>query len=252
MRTKTVAPEMKHDEITPYEDGASKKQQVARMFDNIAVKYDFLNHFFSVGIDKRWRKKAIRILAQDQPKRILDVATGTGDFALESMVIAPEHIVGVDISKGMLDVGRMKVAEKGLDDRITFREGDSENLPFSDASFDAITVGFGVRNFQNLKAGLSEMYRVLRPGGRLVVLEFSKPRHFPLKQGYFFYFKYVMPFIGRVVSKDKAAYSYLPQSVLAFPEGKEFEAILAEVGFASLKTRTLTGGIASIYTGLKP
>ncbi len=242
---------MKHDEITPYETGESKKEQVARMFDNIAGKYDFLNHFFSVGIDKRWRKKAIASLREHSPSDILDVATGTGDFAIETAKINPRHITGVDISAGMLEVGRKKILERGLADLIDFVQADSEDLPFTDESFDAITVSFGVRNFQNLKRGLSEMHRVLRPGGRLIILEFSKPRKFPLKQGYFAYFKYIMPTIGRLVSKDKSAYRYLPQSVLAFPEGKTFENILHTIGFEVLPTRTLTGGIASIYSARK-
>lgn len=251
MTTKTLAPNMKHDEITPYETGESKKDQVARMFDNIAGKYDFLNHFFSVGIDKRWRKKAIASLRGHSPQHILDVATGTGDFAIETVKINPKHIIGVDISAGMLDVGRKKIRERGLTDMIEFVQADSEDLPFPDDTFDAITVSFGVRNFQNLKRGLSEMYRVLKPGGRLVILEFSKPRKFPLKQGYFAYFKYIMPTVGRLVSKDKSAYRYLPQSVLAFPEGKNFENILHTIGYEVLPTKTLTGGIASIYSARK-
>lgn len=252
MPTNTLSRDMKHDEITPYQTGESKKEQVARMFDNIAGKYDFLNHFFSVGIDRRWRKKAIAILAKSSPRRILDVATGTADFAMETAKIGPDHITGIDISAGMLEVGRKKIRDNNLADLIDLVQADSEDLPFADDSFDAITVSFGVRNFQNLKKGLSEMQRVLRPGGTVVILEFSKPRKFPLKQGYFLYFKYIMPTIGRLVSNDKSAYRYLPQSVLAFPEGKDFEAVLSSLGFVDITTKPLTAGIASIYSASKP
>lgn len=242
---------MKHDEVTPYETADPKKKQVAEMFDNISGSYDFLNHFFSAGIDNRWRKKAIAILKEDKPKVILDVATGTGDFAFEAMKLNPEKIVGVDISDGMLEIGRKKIKKRELTDKMEFLNGDSENLPFNDESFDAVTVSFGVRNFQDLLAGLKEINRVLKPGGKAVILEFSKPKHFPLKQLYFGYFKYIMPLVGKIVSKDKSAYSYLPKSVLAFPEGKEFEAVMEKAGFSKSNQKTLTGGIASIYTGWK-
>ncbi len=242
---------MEHDTITPYGSEQSKKDQVAAMFDNISGKYDFLNHFFSAGIDKRWRKKAIKQLEELQPKAILDVATGTGDFAFEAMKLNPEKVVGIDISKGMLDVGRKKIKDRSLTEKMEFVHGDSEALPFEDGAFDALTVGFGVRNFQNLVPGLSEMYRVLRTGGKAVVLEFSKPKGFPLKQIYFAYFKMIMPTVGKVVSKDKSAYSYLPQSVLAFPEGKEFADIMNKVGFKDITIQPVTGGIASIYVGEK-
>ncbi len=242
---------MKHDTITPYSTDQSKKEQVAEMFDNISGKYDFLNHFFSVGIDKKWRKKAIKELAELSPKKILDVATGTGDFAFEAMKLNPEKLVGIDISDGMLEVGRKKIKERGFEDRMEFKNADSEAIPFSDNQFDAVTVSFGVRNFQNLEAGLKEIFRVLKPGGKAVILEFSKPKRFPLKQAYFAYFKMIMPTIGKLVSKDKSAYSYLPQSVLAFPEGKDFEGILTKTGFKSTKIMPVTGGIASIYTAQK-
>ena len=246
------AQKMKHDKITPYNSDQSKKEQVAKMFDNISGKYDFLNHFFSVGIDKKWRKKAINQLAESNPRKILDVATGTGDFAFEAMKrLDPEKLVGIDISDGMLDVGRQKIKDRKLDDKMEFKNADSEALPFSDNQFDAVTVSFGVRNFQNLVPGLKEIYRVLKPGGHAVILEFSKPKGFPLKQIYFAYFKMIMPTVGKIISKDKAAYSYLPQSVLAFPEGKEFEDILQKVGFKTKKTLPVTGGIASIYTAQK-
>lgn len=242
---------MKHDTVTPYETSDPKKKQVAEMFDNISGSYDFLNHFFSLGIDKQWRKKAIKILKEDRPKEILDVATGTGDFAFEAMKLNPDKIVGIDISDGMLEIGRKKINKRGMSDKMTFLNADSENLPFEDESFDAVTVSFGVRNFQDLLAGLKEIQRVLRPGGKAIILEFSKPKYFPLKQVYFGYFKYIMPLFGEAISKDKAAYSYLPKSVLAFPEGKEFEAVLAEAGFKKSNQKTVTGGIASIYTAWK-
>ena len=247
----TEEKKMKHDKITPYNTDQSKKEQVAKMFDNISGKYDFLNHFFSVGIDKSWRKKAIKELAELKPKKILDVATGTGDFAFEAMKLNPDKLFGVDISDGMLEVGRKKIKDRGLEGKMEFKNADSEALPFSDNQFDAVTVSFGVRNFQNLIPGLSEIYRVLKPGGKAVILEFSKPKKFPLKQAYFAYFKLIMPTVGKIISKDKSAYSYLPQSVLAFPEGKEFEDILKKVGFKSQKTMQVTGGIASIYTAQK-
>jgi len=242
---------MNHDSVTPYETSDPKKKQVAEMFNNISGSYDFLNHFFSLGIDKQWRKKAIKILKEDEPKEILDVATGTGDFAFEAMKLGPDKIIGVDISDGMLEIGRKKINKRGLSEKMTFLNGDSENLPFDDNSFDAVTVSFGVRNFQDLLAGLKEIQRVLKPGGKAIVLEFSKPKHFPLKQVYFAYFKYIMPLFGKAISKDKAAYSYLPKSVLAFPEGKDFENVLSEAGFTRSNQQTVTGGIASIYTGWK-
>ncbi|HKL03275.1 MAG TPA: bifunctional demethylmenaquinone methyltransferase/2-methoxy-6-polyprenyl-1,4-benzoquinol methylase UbiE [Cryomorphaceae bacterium] len=246
-----MSDQLKHDTITPYNTEASKKEQVAAMFDNIAGKYDFLNHFFSVGIDKKWRKKAIKELALDEPKSILDVATGTGDFAFEAMRLKPTKMVGIDISDGMLNVGREKIKKRKLTDKMEFLNADSEDLPFDDNHFDAVTVSFGVRNFQNLLKGLKEINRVLKTDGKVVILEFSKPRRFPLKQAYFLYFKFIMPVVGKLVSKDKSAYAYLPQSVMAFPEGKEFEAIMDKAGFKTIKTQPVTGGIASIYTGRK-
>ncbi|HEY9044692.1 MAG TPA: bifunctional demethylmenaquinone methyltransferase/2-methoxy-6-polyprenyl-1,4-benzoquinol methylase UbiE [Ohtaekwangia sp.] len=238
--------------VVPYkEEKAGKKEQVAKMFDNISHRYDFLNHFLSLGIDKGWRKKAIHYLEPLQPKQMLDVATGTGDFALQALTLKPEKIVGIDISEGMLEVGRKKVADRKLTDRIELMKGDSENIPFEDSRFDAVTVAFGVRNFENLERGLREIYRVLKPGGQLVVLEFSRPRKFPFKQVYNFYFKFVLPRIGRAISSDKAAYTYLPESVEAFPDGEKFLHILNNVGFNNSKCRTLTFGISSIYTGSK-
>ncbi|WMN05992.1 bifunctional demethylmenaquinone methyltransferase/2-methoxy-6-polyprenyl-1,4-benzoquinol methylase UbiE [Marivirga arenosa] len=238
--------------VLPYKDKeTSKKQQVADMFDNISHKYDFLNHFLSLGIDIRWRKKAIKLLKEIQPKQILDIATGTGDFAVESLKLNPDHVTGVDISEGMLNVGREKLKKRKLDDRITLTSGDSENLPFEDNKFDAIIVAFGVRNFENLEKGLAEMNRVLRPGGKVVVLEFSKPKSFPFKQLYNFYFKNILPTLGKTISKDNAAYTYLPESVKSFPDGKDFTAILDKIGFKNTECKPLTLGISSIYTGIK-
>lgn len=238
--------------VLPYKDKETgKKQQVADMFDNISHKYDFLNHFLSLGIDIRWRKKAIKLLKEIQPKQILDIATGTGDFAIESLKLNPDHVTGVDISEGMLNVGREKLKKRKLDDRITLSSGDSENLPFEDNKFDAIIVAFGVRNFENLEKGLAEMFRVLRPGGKVVVLEFSKPKSFPFKQLYNFYFKNILPTLGKTISKDNAAYTYLPESVRSFPDGKDFTSILDKLGFKNTECKPLTLGISSIYTGIK-
>tara|TARA_B000000565_G_C23737781_1_gene359723 strand:- start:526 stop:1194 length:669 start_codon:yes stop_codon:yes gene_type:complete len=222
------------------------------MFDNIAHKYDFLNHFFSMGIDVLWRKKCIRILRKENPSTIIDMATGTGDFALEAIRMGLDaHVTGVDLSQGMLDVGIEKIKSRGYQDKISMQQGDSENLPFDDNSFDAYTVGFGVRNFENLNKGLSEMHRVLNPGGITVILEFSKPKRFPIKQLFGFYFKYIMPTIGNLLSKDSSAYTYLPESVMAFPEGEDFLNEMGKVGFKNLRQKKLTGGIASIYIGYK-
>ena len=239
-------------EIVPYkEQTAGKKEQVAQMFNNISKRYDFLNHFLSLGIDIMWRKKAIKMLKQDQPKQILDIATGTGDFAIEALALNPEKVIGVDISEGMLEVGRKKMKEKKYDDRIELRSGDSEGLLFDDNKFDAVIVAFGVRNFENLEKGLTDMYRVLKPGGKVVVLEFSKPTAFPFKQLYQFYFKYILPSVGRLISKDQAAYTYLPDSVRNFPDGKDFLNILDRIGFLNTQCRPLTLGISSIYVGSK-
>ncbi len=238
--------------VVPYkEQSISKKEQVAQMFNSISGRYDFLNHFLSLGIDKKWRKKAIKILAATNPKTILDVATGTADFAIQALSINPDKVVGVDISEGMLDVGRKKILERSLSDKIELKSGDSENLPFPDNNFDAVTVGFGVRNFENLQKGLMEINRVMKPGAILVVLEFSRPTRFPFKQGYNFYFKFVLPKIGRWVSRDKSAYTYLPESVEAFPDGDKFLAILHETGFKNTACKPLTFGVSSIYTAQK-
>ena len=240
-------------EVKPYSQEGEKNQQVAEMFNNISHSYDFLNHFFSLGIDVLWRKKAIRILKKENPKLILDVATGTGDFALEAVRMKMEgaQIIGVDISAGMIEVGKRKVAAKKLEHAITFQIADSENLPFDSNHFDAFTVAFGVRNFQDLRKGMGEMLRVLKPGGMGVIIEFSRPKRFPIKQLFSFYFKYVMPAVGRLVSKDARAYTYLPESVDAFPSGSDFVRIMQELGYRDCRCVSLSGGIASIYIGKK-
>lgn len=238
--------------VTPYgRTDASKKQQVAEMFNNIAHRYDFLNRSLSMGIDVLWRKKMIAQLKAMRPKVILDVATGTGDVALEAMSLKPERVVGVDISTGMLELGKQKIAKRGLSSTIQMVEGDSENLPFDDNTFDAVTVAFGVRNFENLNKGLKEINRVLRKDGKLVVLEFSQPKAFPVKQLYWFYFNNILPVFGKMLSKDASAYTYLPESVKAFPDGDAFLAQLKKAGFSANFKRPLTFGIATIYTGVK-
>lgn len=238
--------------VVPYKDvQANKKSQVAQMFNSIAGKYDFLNHFLSAGIDIYWRRKAIDLLAGSRPRTILDIATGTGDFALEALRLQPDKITGVDISEGMLAVGRDKIAKRKLSHKIELLLGDSEKLEFADNSFDAATAAFGVRNFENLAQGLQEIHRVLKPGGRVVILEFSKPKSFPFKQVYNFYFKQILPVFGKLISKDRAAYTYLPESVQAFPDGPEFIRILQQVGFKATQWHPLTFGISSIYTGTK-
>ncbi|MBK0402102.1 bifunctional demethylmenaquinone methyltransferase/2-methoxy-6-polyprenyl-1,4-benzoquinol methylase UbiE [Adhaeribacter sp. BT258] len=238
--------------VVPYKDAPdSKKNQVAQMFNSIAGKYDFLNHFLSAGVDIYWRKKAIGLLQKSKPKQILDIATGTGDLAIEALKVHPDKVTGVDISEGMLAVGREKMQKKGLAGKIELLSGDSENLQFKADSFDAITCAFGVRNFENLEKGLSEMNRVLKPGGRVVILEFSKPTAFPMKQAYNFYFKNILPVFGKMISKDQSAYTYLPESVQAFPDGKAFLGILDKVGFKQTQWQSLTFGICSIYTAVK-
>lgn len=243
---------MEKKEVKPYGNSdQSKKEEVATMFNNISAKYDFLNHFLSLGIDKLWRKKAIKMLGEVKPKRILDIATGTGDFAIESLKLNPEEVIGIDISAGMLDKGREKMVKRKIDHIITMKLGDSEDLPFEDNYFDGLTVGFGVRNFEHLENGLSEMLRVVRPGGKLIILEFSKPKKFPIKQGFNFYSKNIIPILGKTISKDAKAYTYLPESVAAFPEGRDFETILEKLGYKEVKSTLVSGGIATIYSGLK-
>jgi demethylmenaquinone methyltransferase/2-methoxy-6-polyprenyl-1,4-benzoquinol methylase len=238
--------------VKPYKDSAgSKKQQVEMMFDNISHRYDFLNHFLSLSLDKWWRKKAIRELADQQVIDLLDVATGTGDMVAAALKLKPHHIIGIDLSEGMLEIARKKSHLHSTGVSVEFLKGDSEDLPFSDHSFDAVTVAFGVRNFEDPQKGLVEINRVLRPGKKLVVLEFSKPDRFPMKQLYNFYFKHILPLFGKVISKDKAAYSYLPESVLSFPEKDDFIGLMKNAGFRESKYKRLTSGIVSIYTGVK-
>lgn len=229
----------------------SKKQQVEEMFDSISKRYDFLNHFLSLGIDKGWRRKAIAKLKNDHPKLILDVATGTADLAMEGLTLNPDKIIGVDLSEGMLSMGRVKISKAGKSDKIELLKGDSERLLFDDNHFDACTVGFGVRNFEHLDQGLQEIYRVLKPDAQLVVLEFSKPKVFPVKQVYNLYFNAILPFWGRYISKSNSAYSYLPESVKHFPDGPAFIEHLNKIGFKNTTSQALTFGICSIYTGVK-
>lgn len=235
--------------VKPYQANGSKKEQVQQMFDNIAHKYDFLNRFLSLGIDVGWRKKAIKMLAEHEPKKILDVATGTADFALATLPLQPEEVIGVDISEGMLDVGRKKITDQGITN-VRLEYGDSEQLRFEDNQFDAVIVAFGVRNFENLDQGLAEINRVLKPGGVAMILEFSKPTGL---FGLIFsiYNKTLLPLWGKLFSGDSAAYTYLPESVAAFPEGDEFKQIMRSLSYRKVNDRRLTFGVCSIYTGIK-
>ncbi|MGO1245016.1 MAG: bifunctional demethylmenaquinone methyltransferase/2-methoxy-6-polyprenyl-1,4-benzoquinol methylase UbiE [Sphingobacterium sp.] len=235
--------------IKPYKTKeGGKKEQVADMFNNISKTYDVLNRLMTMGIDTIWRKKAIKLLKSIQPQLLLDVATGTGDFAIESLrILEPKKIIGIDISSGMLEVAKEKIAKKGLQDRIEVQLGDSEKLQFEDNTFDAVTVAFGVRNFENLEKGLADIHRVLRPGGKAVILELSNPSKFPIKQLYHFYFHKFTPALGKLISKDSSAYSYLPESVANFPDGARFAAITSKVGFKDTIVRPQTFGFCSIY-----
>jgi demethylmenaquinone methyltransferase/2-methoxy-6-polyprenyl-1,4-benzoquinol methylase len=241
------------ENVTPYKNQElTKKEQVANMFNNISKTYDFLNHFLSLGIDIIWRKQAINELVKDKPQTILDVATGTGDFAFEALEkLKPKKIIGVDISQGMLNIADEKILKRGKSDVFEVKLGDSEKLLFDDNSFDAVTVAYGVRNFENIEKGITDMLRVLKPNGKAVILEFSKPKAFPIKQLYNFYFNYVTPTVGKVFSKDASAYSYLPESVAAFPDGEKFTALMDKVGYKNTKCKPLAFGICSIYTGTK-
>jgi demethylmenaquinone methyltransferase/2-methoxy-6-polyprenyl-1,4-benzoquinol methylase len=233
--------------------GNDKKNRVEKMFNSIAWRYDFLNHFLSFGTDRFWRRRAIRIISKHTSHSlILDVATGTGDLAIASLKLNPVKVIGIDISEKMLDIGREKLKKKGLVGKIDLLKGDSEQIEFSDNSFDVAMVAFGVRNFSDPLKGLSEMCRITRKGGLIMVLEFSKPSSFPFKQFYNFYFLNILPLFGRLFSKDKSAYQYLPESVMAFPDNEAFMKLLGEAGFMGAKQVKLTGGIASIYTGTKP
>jgi demethylmenaquinone methyltransferase/2-methoxy-6-polyprenyl-1,4-benzoquinol methylase len=238
--------------ITPYKSSTlTKKEQVAKMFDAISGNYDGLNRVISFGIDVRWRKRVVELIAKKNPKNVLDIATGTGDLALLMSKTSAEKIIGLDISKGMLDIGNKKVLENNLQGKIEMMLADSEAMPFEDNSFDAITVAFGIRNFEHLDAGLSEIYRVLKPKGIFVILETSNPTKTPFKQGYVFYTKYILPAIGKLFSKDKAAYNYLSESAAIFPFGEALNNILRKNGFIEVLNEPQTFGVATIYTASK-
>ncbi len=240
------------EEVVPYEKlNLPKKEQVSLMFDRIAFRYDLMNRLLSFGIDTIWRKRMLKMLYKRQPKRILDVATGTADVAIQLAALKPDKITGIDISAEMLHVGQLKLKEKKLDTLISLQQADAENLPFTDNKFDAITVAFGVRNFEDLEKGLKELHRVLRKDGMLVVLEFSKPRITPFRQMFHFYFTYICPMLGEWITHDKMAYTYLHRSVAVFPDGKDFTDLLQKNGFESAQCTPLTFGISSIYTGIK-
>ena len=240
------------ESIKPYNEEEKKSVQVERMFDNIAPAYDQLNHTLSWGIDKSWRKKAIDWLKPFNPQRMMDVATGTGDFAIQACrVLNPKELIGTDISEGMMNVGRQKVKEAGLESRISFAKEDCTALSFPNNRFDAITVAFGVRNFEDLDKGLKEMHRVLNDNGKLVILELSEPEWFPMKQLYALYSKVVIPTLGKLLSKDRSAYTYLPQSIKAFPQGEVMKGIILKAGFKEACFKRLTLGICTLYTATK-
>ncbi len=242
----------KAEKIVPYDSGENKATQVERMFDEIAEKYDTLNHTLSMGIDRNWRKKGILSLKDLSPRKILDVATGTGDLAIETCArLHPSEIVGIDISERMMKIGAGKVSTLGLQDIIRFEKEDCCNLSYADNTFDAVTVAFGIRNFENLDAGLKEILRVLKPGGRLMVLELSSPDRFPMKQLYSIYSRLIIPTIGKLVSKSKAAYLYLPKSISVFPQGSEMVGILKKNGYRKPVCKTFTLGVCSMYLGEK-
>lgn len=238
--------------VIPYkESDLGKKEQVTKMFDNVSSNYDFLNRVLTLGIDVSWRKKVVSFITEKKAQNVLDIATGTGDLAIMLAQASIEKVIGLDISEGMLEVARKKISTLNLEDNIEIILGDSEKLPFSDYTFDAITVGFGVRNFENLEQGLGEIYRVLKPKGVFVVLETSQPTSFPIKQGFTFYSKYIIPTVGKIFSKDKNAYQYLPESAAAFPYGEKFNNILLKIGFNSSKVYPQTFGAATIYRAIK-
>ena len=238
--------------VTPYKNSdLGKKEQVTKMFDNISKDYDGLNRVISFGIDVNWRKKVVKIVKESNPESILDIATGTGDLAIQFAETKASKIVGLDISNGMLEIGKSKVKKRGLQDRIELVLGDSENMTYQDNSFDAITVAFGVRNFENLQKGLKEIYRVLKPNGIFVILETSVPTKTPYKQGYKTYTKYILPLIGKVFSKDRSAYKYLSESASVFPYGEALNNILREIGFNSVEDFPQTFGVATIYRATK-
>lgn len=238
--------------IKPYDKEGKKSEQVERMFDNIARTYDRLNHALSLGIDRRWRRKAIAWLRPFRPQRVMDAATGTGDFAiLACRKLRPRQLIATDISEGMMNVGRQKAKEQGLADTISFVREDCTSLSFADNEFDAVTVAFGIRNFEDLDQGLSEMCRVLKPGGHLVILELTTPDRFPMKQLFAIYSKTVIPLLGKILSKDKSAYHYLPDTIKVFPQGEIMKEVIGKAGFREVNFRRLTGGICTLYTATK-
>lgn len=240
------------EKVKPYKGSdLNKKKQVERMFDTISGNYDGLNRVISLGIDKKWRKKVVQLVVEKKPESVLDIATGTGDLAISFAEFDIPKIVGFDLSEGMLAVARKKVATQKIADKIEFLQGDSEEMPFESNSFDAITVAFGVRNFEELEKGLAEILRVLKPGGIFTVLETSVPTKFPFKQGYFFHTRYVLPLVGKIFSKDKVAYNYLSESASVFPYGEDFNNILRKIGFKEVKNKPQTFGVASIYIASK-
>lgn len=249
-----MAESLPHDHITPFDDAnTGKKEQVAQMFDDIAGRYDLMNRVLSAGIDIGWRKKALKILAKDKPQQILDVACGTGDMAImAARIVRPQKITGIDISAQMLAVGKNKIEKEGLTPIIELQTGDSETINFPQNSFDAVTVAFGVRNFETLEKGLKEMLRVLRPGGKLVVLEFSRPKNGAIRSLYHLYMGMIAPKMAGLFSQNKKAYKYLNESAKAFPERHQFTDILIKIGFSATSYKTLSLGICCIYTGRKP
>lgn len=244
--------EYPQEKVMPYGNKGKKSEQVERMFDHIAPTYDQLNHTLSLGIDRSWRRKAIRVLLPYRPQHMMDVATGTGDFAiLACKELQPQSLIGADISEGMMEVGRQKVQQAGLSDRISFAREDCTALSFADSAFDAITVAFGIRNFEHLDKALSEMCRVLRPAGHLVILELSTPERFPMKQLFTLYSKLIMPLIGKLISRDNSAYTYLPESIRAFPQGEIMQQAIRQAGFSDVYFKRLTFGICTLYVATK-
>ena len=237
--------------VTPYNNNDSKKDQVAQMFNNIAYRYDFLNSLLSLGIHKGWRRKCVQLISEKNPKYLLDVATGTADFAIECMKLNPTSVIGIDISEGMMKFGREKIEKLNLQNKISLQYGDAETCDLPSNSIDAITVGFGVRNFQNLEKGLQNMNRILKPGGQICILEFSTPRKFPMKQFYKFHFKYITPTVGKLFSKDSSAYTYLPESIKVFPDNERFVEILEKTGYYKATFQAVSFGLAAIYLAEK-